>query len=79
MFSNYFLNLKFFSLKYTQRFIDPCTFHKLLVENDSPEKIIADFKVLILHMDINTPNEINNKLADITKRVRKLYAAGRDD
>ena len=59
--------------------LTPCTFHKLLVETDSPEKIIADFKVLILHMDINTPNEINNKLADITKRVRKLYAAGRDD
>ena len=71
--------MKFFSLKYTQRFIDPGTFHELLVENDNPEKIIADFKVLILHMDINTPNEINNKLADITKRVRKLYAAGRDD
>ena len=57
----------------------PHTFPKLLVESDGPEKIIQDFKILILQMDINTPDEVNNKLADITKRVRKLYAAGRDD
>jgi hypothetical protein len=34
---------------------------------------------LILKIDISTLDEANNKLADITERVRRLYTIGRDD
>jgi len=43
------------------------------------EKIIQDFTEMIWQIDVNTSDEINNRLADITKRVRRLYASGRDD
>ena len=51
----------------------------LLVVSDNPEKIIQDFTVLMSQMDIYSSDEMNNRLADITKRVRKLYLAGRFD
>ena len=51
----------------------------LYVTNKSTkENIIKDFTEIIWQVEANTPDEINNKLADIIKRVRKLYAAGRD-
>lgn len=49
------------------------------LEINDKEKIIQDFRELILHMDVNTPNEINDKITDIIKRVRKLYIAGREE
>jgi len=42
------------------------------------EKIIQDFKELMLHIDDDTADEINNKLADIITRVRSLYSVDRD-
>ena len=64
--------------KKIQTFISGDSFGLLLSLNENKEQIIRDFKELILKMDVNSPDEINNKLADITKRVRKLYTTGRD-
>ncbi len=46
---------------------------------EEKEEIIQEFKEMIVHMDVNTPDEINDKIADITKRVRRLYITGRDE
>ncbi|MGH1521936.1 MAG: hypothetical protein ACRBB2_06160 [Nitrosopumilus sp.] len=50
-----------------------------MATNDTPEKIIQDFTILISQMDVHTSDDVNNRLVDITKRVRKLYLAGRYD
>jgi hypothetical protein len=44
---------------------------------DIREKIIQDFKELMLQIDDNTVDETNNKLADIITRVRSLYSVDR--
>ena len=49
-----------------------------VTNKNTKENIIKDFTEIIWQVEANTPDEINNKLADIIKRVRKLYAAGRD-
>ena len=49
-----------------------------VTNKNTKENIIEDFTEIIWQVEANTPDEINNKLADIIRRVRKLYAAGRD-
>ena len=50
-----------------------------LTASDVKEKLIEDFKELIQQIDKYSSDEINNRLLDITKRVRKLYLSHRDD
>ncbi len=45
---------------------------------ENKEKLIQEFKE-ILEMDNSDHNEINNRLAEIIKDIRKSYAVGRDD
>ena len=62
-----------------QKFINTIN-SKLSLTTNTKEEIIQDFTDLISKIDINTPaDEINNKMADIIKRVRKLYGPGRDE
>ena len=50
-----------------------------LEDKDNKDQIIQDFKELMFQIDENTPDEINNRLADIIARVRRLYPVNRDD
>ncbi len=45
---------------------------------ENKEELIQEFRE-ILEMDDHDHNEINNRLAEIIKNVRKSYAVGRDD
>lgn len=56
-----------------------CSVSIIVTSKEIKEKIIQDFTEMIWQIDVNTSDEINNRLADITKRVRRLYASGRDD
>ena len=50
----------------------------IVTGKDTKDSIIQDFIEIMAQIGISTQDEIDNKLAKITKRVRKLYTAGRD-
>ena len=49
-----------------------------LSSQDTKKKIIKDFQKLILQIDDDVyPDEIENQLFEIIKRIRKLYSVDR--
>jgi len=54
-----------------------CCIHIILMIQDK-DRLVQEFRT-ILDIDNYDHNEINEKLAEIIKDVRKLHPAGRDD
>ncbi|MGI9567685.1 MAG: hypothetical protein ACR2LL_11820 [Nitrosopumilus sp.] len=50
-----------------------------MANKDIREQITQDFKELMLRIDVDTPDETNNRIADIVTRVRSLYSVDLDD
>lgn len=46
---------------------------------DIKEEIVQEFKDIVMGIDFTTPEDINRKISDITKKLRRLYMHGRDE
>ena len=50
-----------------------------LITQDHKDQLIHEFSVLMQQIEDTDQDEINNKLADIIRNVRKTYAVSRDN
>jgi len=50
-----------------------------LIAEDTKEKLIQEFVDLIQQLEKDDHDEINNRLADIVRNIRKTYTVSRDD
>ena len=50
-----------------------------MITKDTKEKLVQEFVDLIKQLDKDDHDEINNRLADIVRNIRKTYTVGRDD
>ncbi|MGI9567611.1 MAG: hypothetical protein ACR2LL_11450 [Nitrosopumilus sp.] len=50
-----------------------------LITQDYKDKLIQEFRDLMQQIEDADQDEINNKLADIIRNVRKTYAVSRDN
>jgi uncharacterized membrane protein YgaE (UPF0421/DUF939 family) len=50
-----------------------------LITKDTKEKLVQEFRDLMQYLENEDHDEINNRLVDIVRNVRKTYAVGRDD
>jgi HEPN domain-containing protein len=50
-----------------------------LITKDTKEKLVQEFEDLMQHLEKEDYDEINNRLVDIVRNVRKTYTVSRDD
>ena len=50
-----------------------------MITKETKEKLVQEFGDLIQHLENSDHDEINNRLADIIRNIRKTYAVSRDD
>ena len=50
-----------------------------MITKDTKEKLVQEFEDLMQHLENEDYDEINNRLVDIVRNVRKTYTVSRDD
>ena len=50
-----------------------------MINKDTKEKLVQEFEDLMHHLENEDYDEINNRLVDIVRNVRKTYTVSRDD